>query len=345
LAQKTRHIAFIRLSAMGDVAMAVPVILAFMHHNPDVKITVVSRAFFKPIFLQIPQIHFVSVHTRHQHKGLWGIFRLYRELKALGVTEIADFHNVLRSKILRFLFAIRGHKTAFTDKGRLEKKQLTRLEQKTIAPLKQMTVRHIETLHNLGYTVPFDTLYHLPKEQLSPSVVEYTGRKEQLWIGIAPFAQHSSKVYPMDLLQEVVADLAKGPYRIFLLGGGRRESELLDALTPLGQNIKNMANKISFEHELELIANLDLMVSMDSGNAHLASLYGVKTITIWGATHPFAGFAPYGQPLDYCLTADRLQYPFLPTSIYGNKKVVGYEQAMRTITPQQILQKIYSIVS
>ena len=79
-----------------------------------------------------------------------------------------------------------------------------------------------------------------------------------------------------------------------------------------------------------------------SGNAHIAAMLGVKVITLWGATHPFAGFQPFNQPDDFCLTSDRKQYPFLPTSVYGNKKVAGYENAMRTILPSKVIEKINS---
>jgi len=88
---------------------------------------------------------------------------------------------------------------------------------------------------------------------------------------------------------------------------------------------------------LELISNLDVMLSMDSGNAHIAAMLGVKVITLWGATHPFAGFLPFNQPLETALVSDREKYPLLPTSVYGNKKVAGYEDAMRTISVESIL--------
>ena len=56
-----------------------------------------------------------------------------------------------------------------------------------------------------------------------------------------------------------------------------------------------MAGKYKFKEELALISNLDLMVSMDSSNGHLAAIYGVPIVTLWGVTHPFLGFAPFGQ--------------------------------------------------
>jgi ADP-heptose:LPS heptosyltransferase len=82
------------------------------------------------------------------------------------------------------------------------------------------------------------------------------------------------------------------------------------------------------------------MLSMDSGNAHIAAMLGVKTITLWGSTHPFLGFSPFYQPLENALVSDRNLYPKLPTSVYGNKKVEGYQDAMRTISPEKVIEKI-----
>ena len=69
---------------------------------------------------------------------------------------------------------------------------------------------------------------------------------------------------------------------------------------------------------------------------------GVKVITLWGATHPYAGFSPFNQPLENALVSDRNQFPKLPTSVYGNKKVEGYEDAMRTISPEKVVATIQS---
>ena len=106
------------------------------------------------------------------------------------------------------------------------------------------------------------------------------------------------------------------------------------------ENVLVLAGKTNLKEELAIISNLNIMLSMDSGNAHIAAMLGVKVLTLWGATHPFAGFQPFHQPDDFCLTSDRKQYPFLPTSVYGNKKVAGYENAMRTILPNTIIDKI-----
>lgn len=341
MGKKTKHIAVIRLSALGDVAMIVPVILAMMKQHPEVKITVVSRSFFKPIFESIPGINFLSVHTHHRHKGLVGLYRLYQDLKVLKIDKIADLHNVIRSKVIRNLFALSGKKVAFTDKGRLEKKELTRFKDKKFTPLKSMFERHAETFKQLGYAIDLSKPMFLNKMFIPLMDQEIFGDKKQNWIGIAPFAQYESKVYPEDLMKKVIAELAsKANNKVFLFGGGKKEIAKLKNYASINENIVVIAGKISFEHELILISNLDLMLSMDSGNAHLSAMFGVKTITLWGATHPFAGFAPYKQPTENCLVSDREKYPLLPISIYGNKNVAGYENVMRTIEPETVIYKI-----
>ena len=142
-------------------------------------------------------------------------------------------------------------------------------------------------------------------------------------------------------MQKVIDELASNTNnKIFLFGGGNKEIEILNSFANRKENVINVAGKIKLPQELDLISNLDVMLSMDSGNAHIAAMMGIKVITLWGATHPFAGFAPFNQSLENCLVSDREKYPKLPTSVYGNKKVAGYQDAMRTISVEKVLKKI-----
>ena len=333
----------IRLSAIGDVAMTVPVLRAFSLQYPQVKITVVSRPFFEPFFSNIPNVDFFSIDLKDRHKGFFGLLKLFFDLKKLNIDLVADLHNVLRSKVVRSLFKISGKKVAATDKGRKDKRELTKLAVKTISPTKSMFQRHVETFEQLGFSIDLTKAQLPEKVLLSEEIIAITGIKNQKWIGIAPFAQYESKVYPIDLMQEVIDGIAHNKEnKIFLFGGGEKEIQLLNQLQNQNENVIVLAGKLKFKQEIEVISNLDLMLSMDSGNAHIAAMLGIKVITLWGATHPYAGFKPFNQPDDFCLTSDRTQYSLLPTSIYGNKKVEGYEDVMRTILPEKIVFSIQS---
>ena len=342
--QKTPHILIIRLSAMGDVAMTVPVIRAFTEQHPEVTITVVSKSFFEPLFDGISNLSFVAAEVKGKHKGVIGLYRLYRELKKLGITHVADFHNVLRSKILRFFFSLSKTHVKFIDKGRAEKKALTTENNKVFKQLKTSHQRYADVLNDLGFKTSITNPKVLEKRTLSSSVIELVGQKKDSWIGIAPFAAFAGKVYPLSLMEEVIFGLSSKGFRLFLFGGGKQETTVLNSLEKKHKNTLSIAGKLSFEEELELIGSLDVMVSMDSGNAHLAATQQIKTITLWGVTHPFAGFAPFHQPSDYCILPDLKKYPKIPCSIYGNKVFDGYEKTMESISPNEVIEKVFSIL-
>lgn len=325
---------------MGDVAMVVPVIRGLVLQYPELKITVVSRSFFKPFFEAIPHVNFFGVDFTNRHKGFTGLFRLFLDLKKLNVDAVVDLHNVIRSKAIRKIFGVLGKKIVASNKEREGKNALTREENKIFKPVKTMFEIHAETFKKLGFEVDLSNPIFPPKKVLSTKTISLIGQNKQQLIGIAPFAQYESKVYPQDLMQKVIDELSNHNYKIVLFGGGNEEISILNQMKGDLKNVEVIAGKINLTEELSLISNLDIMLSMDSGNGHMAAMLGVKVITLWGATHPFAGFLPFNQSLKNAIISDRQKYPLLPTSVYGNKIVAGYQEAMRTILPEKVVEKI-----
>ncbi|WP_235841694.1 glycosyltransferase family 9 protein [Confluentibacter sediminis] len=335
----SKHILVIRLSAMGDVAMMVPVLRALTEQNPQLKITILTRAFFMPFFRELPNVSIFPAEVKGKHKGILGLFKLSKELKAIGFDAVADLHNVLRSNVLKFSFF--GKPVVQIDKGRAEKKALVSGE--IFQQLKTTHERYAEVFKTLGFTLDLKNPSFPKPKKLSSKVSEILGNKTTKWIGIAPFAAHESKMYPLDLMKQVINSLSKA-YKIILFGGGEKESSILNHFEYEFENVINISGKLTLDEELDIISNLDVMLSMDSGNAHLAAMLGVKVVTIWGVTHPFAGFAPFNQPEDHVLLADKNQFPKIPTSIYGNTYPKGYENAAGSISPKMIVNKIISVL-
>ncbi|WP_026451793.1 glycosyltransferase family 9 protein [Aequorivita capsosiphonis] len=346
-----KHILVIRLSAMGDVAMTVPVLRVFVQTFPEVKITVLSRPVFKPFFEGIPNLDFLEADVYGEHKRL-GLIKLAKKAKALGIDSVADLHNVIRSKIITRYLLFKWIKVATIDKGRADKKALVKKKSlpadtqgKSISPLKSTHQRYADVFEKLGYPLDLQKFTPPQRKRLTPKLLGLMGVEPKKLIGIAPFAAHSSKMYPLNLMGEVIRELDRtDKYRIFLFGGGKKEIEQLKKLENPFSNVTNVAGKLTFEEELALISNLDLMVSMDSGNGHMAAMLGIPVITLWGVTHPAAGFAPFNQPESNQLLADREKYPLIPTSIYGNKFPKTYEEAMKTITPETVVSKIKEVL-
>lgn len=340
------HLLVIRLSALGDVAMTVPVLKAFTLQYPEVRLTVLTRPFFKPLFKGLENTTVFEADLNDHHKGFYGLWRLYSELTKIEVDAVADLHNVLRTNILKKYFLLGDTAYVQIDKGRREKKELTRPKNKVFKPLKSTFERYADVFRKIGFDLQLEKA--LPQSRLPmPSIASLDlTRDTRKWIGIAPFAAFDGKMYPMEMMEKVVQTLNNtNRYKILLFGGGPLEKTALSDLSFAYENVANTAGTYSFEEELALISNLDVMLSMDSGNAHLAAMYGVPTITIWGVTHPYAGFYPFQQDEALALLADREQFPQIPTSVYGNKWPKGYEKAITTVKPSQIIEKIENLLA
>ena len=334
-----------RLSALGDVAMTVPVLCALTQQYPEIKITILTRDFYKPLFVQIPNVDVFVANVEGGHKGLYGLWKLFKTLKKLRFEAVADLHDVLRTNILKSYFRMGAIPFYQIDKGRAEKKALTKGNGKNLRPLMTTHERYARVFHEMGLPLDLSKVTLLSRQSLSEPALKLVGSRALKWIGVAPFAAFEGKRYPLSKIDEVIAGLERQEnLKIILFGGGRKETEQLDEVAERHSNCLNIAGKLSFTEELALISNLDLMLSMDSGNGHLAAMYGVPVVTIWGVTHPYAGFYPFRQDADYALMADRDRFPQIPTSVYGNKMPKGYEKAIASIPPETVVAKVLEIL-
>ena len=174
------------------------------------------------------------------------------------------------------------------------------------------------------------------EEEIKAESLKPQGEK---WIGIAPFAAHKGKIYPLEKMERVIELLLEREpnCRIFLFGGGAEERELLTQWESRHDRC-TCALLGSLYNELVLMSHLDTMVSMDSANMHLASLTGTRVVSVWGATHPFAGFMGWNQsPADAVQTT----LPCRPCSIFGNKPCLhGDYPCLNSITPEEIVERV-----
>ena len=331
-------IIILRFSAMGDVAMVASVLKEFSEQNPSTEIVMVSREAFKPFFDGIPNLIFHSIQPKTTHKGVAGLYKLYKELRKYKPTALADLHDNLRSRILSTFFRLSGTKIKRIDKGRAEKKALTRSTNKIFKPLRQTVERYADVFRQLNFKIELS--HKLIKNQKAlPAKAVYLFKDHSIKkIGIAPFAQHLYKVYPLGKMEEVIAYLSKIGYQLLIFGGGKAEQEIAENWSLTYANTHNLIGNFTLSEELDLISNLDLMLSMDSSGMHMASLMGIEVVSVWGPTHPYAGFLGYGQLENDCIQID---HPNRPNSIYGNKPCMcGVESCMGLIDPETIVNKI-----
>ncbi len=325
---------------MGDVAMIAPVLRQASIQNPDVEFSIATRAFFTPFFNGIEGVRVIASDIDKRYRGIGGIFKLYRDIRHEGPFDyLIDLHDVLRTRFLRVLFRFSGSHVFRIDKGRKEKKALTRKKNKKFAQLKTTIDRYADTFRKAGIKLDLD--YHPPRTQseIPDSIRAIFPEKKGKWIGIAPFAKHKGKIYPIDQMESVIATLSKEEnLSIFLFGGGKEERTITERWATLYPHTFSVIGKISLQEEINLISNLDCMVSMDSSAMHMASLSGTRVVSIWGATHPYAGFLGFGQNTE---DAVGLLLDCRPCSVYGNKPCYkGTWECLTLLSPQQIIDKI-----
>ena len=320
----TRILAY-RFSAFGDVAMTAPVFREFLEQNPQVEIIMVSRSNFENLFADIPNVIFKGINL-DDYKGFFGLNRLANELiKEFRPDLIANLHDVIRTKILDKIYRRKGFKVFKINKGKEEKEHLTDIWNLNKVQLKKTTERYADVFREMGFNV---VLSH----RLRPTSTSKSG------IGFAPFAQHKGKMLPLEKSYELVRILAQ-KHKIYFFGGGKQETETLERWEREIPNTESLSGKLSLKEELNKISELELMISMDSANMHLASLMGTRCISIWGSTHPYAGFLGFGQNEEDVVQVKDLTCR--PCSVFGDKECYRGDWAcLEELNLQKIIQKI-----
>lgn len=334
-----------RFSALGDVAMTVPVLYSACRCYPDVQFTMVTRRSMTSIFINPPENLTVIGADLEKYSGPQGLYRLFRQLREqVHFDGFIDLHEVLRSKLIALYCRLHGIPVATINKGRKGKRALTRRHNKVLLPLTSTRARYRQAFHRIGLPVDnrFEGLYG-PGGKADPQIfaqISAPKAEGERWVGIAPFAKHVGKIYPPAMMEQVVKTIsAIDGVRIFLFGGGGEEAAVLDTWAQQYPGVTSLAGKrYGFPVELALVSHLDVMVTMDSANMHLASLVLTPVVSIWGATHPYCGFKGWRQKED-----DIVQLPMTcrPCSVFGNKPCFrGDYHCLRGISPQVVAEHI-----
>ena len=331
---------------MGDVAMTVPVVFALAHQYPKLRISVLSQPFARAFFQNLPDnVEFMEADLKNEYKGIHGLNKLYRRLLAKHPTHVADFHNVLRTRYLRFRFNFDRFKTAHIDKHKLGKRKLCRKNNKSFVQQPTSFQNYMDVLEQLGYPIQpdFKSIFTNGGNDIQtlPNIIGVKNEGET-WLGIAPFAAHEGKMYPLEKMEETVRLLTveHQHLRIFLFGGGSQEKEILNSWATKYKGCLCASSVLhGLSEELILMSHLDAMISMDSANMHLASLVGTRVVSIWGATHPYCGFLGWKQSSDDAVQNNQLSCR--PCSVFGNKPCHrGDFACMNTIEPADIVSRL-----
>jgi ADP-heptose:LPS heptosyltransferase len=320
---------------MGDVAMSVQAVRNILDNNPNAQITLVTRPAFTVFFGNHERLKFHNIDLKGYHKGLIGLRRLYTELQKENFDFFLDWHNVLRSKIICAFFKFSKTQVFVINKDRKTKEAI--VNKKSPLQLQKHSIqRYLDVALSASLRIENNFRFILP-----------TGsEKKQNVIGIAPFAAHNSKEWGLENIEKLIQGLENQQTEILLFGGGEKEVLELAKLEQKYPFCKSVAGQYKLNKELEVMSSCSIFIAMDSGNMHLASLVGVPTISLWFSTHPYLGFAPWGNE-ENCLQPSEKELPCRPASVFGKIKTEAQQnctdKAKKLITPEMVLLKIREI--
>ena len=348
--RKPKNVLVARFSALGDVAMTIPVIYSACRCNPDIRFVFITKPLTQSLFINAPEnLVVLGIDFKTKYKGFGGLIKLFKDLrKEYHIDAYADLHNVLRSQIIGGLCRIYGIPSKSLNKGKADKHALTRKNNKKMQQLITSRARYREVFMSMGLPLEecFISLFGTEKGN-TENFADITSPKQdgEQWIGIAPFAMHKGKIYPINLMEQVVEEVSKWDNtKVFLFGGGEEERKVFASWVEKYPSVVSLAEKRhGFPVELALMSHLDVMVSMDSGNMHLASVVKTPVVSVWGATHPYCGFSGWKQPEENTI---QLPMECRPCSVFGNKPCYrGDYQCLSGIPPKMIVDKIVNVLN
>lgn len=333
----TSALLVIRLSALGDVAMVIPVVGSLARTYPDRQIKVLTLSRFTSLFDHLPRNVQVLSVKRNEIKTLYGMVRLLRLIDREDIGMVADMHNVLRSWMIDFYCMLQGKRVSVLNKGRFDRFCLLRLHRRS--PQKPYIKRYEQVFQRLGFQFTLSFRYAIPNAS------DFVNRKDgQVIVGIAPFARYANKTYPLVQMETVVRLLSERKnFRVLLFSGAGKEKQTVRYWADKYNHVEAIGEKYRLDEEVAIMSQLNLMITMDSANMHLASLCGTRVISIWGATSPLCGFIGWNQREgDAVVSGCDCQ----PCTIAGGKTCrYGDFHCLTAISPQAIVEKVISITN
>ena len=332
-------------SSVSNVACIVPQLYGLSQKYPEHEFSVLSRNFLEPLFSSIPRVRFIGADIRNEDAGVAGAFKIYNRLSNRGYDVVIDMQNHWRSRLIASMLKAKGTRSYAISEERRASNTLISKGAMASMPMKSIFVRQAEVFAKAGL-VTDDSFVKLPSvpEEKKRLVFDMYGEKHGTWIGVAPLSSSLGKVLPFKKMKTIISHFDSRPdTTVFLFGAGEFEKEMLSDWQSMYNNVHAVYTRLKLEEELALMAELDVMLSIDSANVHLASLMGVPVVSLWGQTHPYCGFVGWKQPLENCIGVDM---PCRPCSLRGDSECrYGDFRCMGAVEENMVIEKMEECIA
>jgi lipopolysaccharide heptosyltransferase II len=292
-----KRILIIRLSALGDTALTLPLAAAIRSRIPDAKIGWVVGSLGGPLVEDSPDVD--RVHVMRRGVGRFReTRRIAREIRAEGYDVSLDVQGLTKSAIIPVLARI--HRRIGFAKGLVEGRELSRaLATEIVRPPEDVTHIIARQLHMgaaLGPEMPDDFPANLPVD--SPSLKRTKEWRDANAAGgrllvFGMGAGWPTKIIPAETLSALAAAADASGWRCVLLWGPA-ERELLDHWRKIFGKHAVLAPDTNVREMVALLSLAERYAGPDSASLHIAALLGKPTFSWFGASDP-ARVAPRGK--------------------------------------------------
>lgn len=330
-----KRILAIKFSSIGDIVLTMSPLKTIKSIFPSAKIDFLTLIDFAPILEGNKYIDRIIPFDRNA-----GFVKLIKTGKWINNSDydlVIDFHNSLRSKIIRFI--IRNIPKRYLKKPRWKRLLLFKFRKNIFpADFSQLKLLHQpikEWMNDKKYPLPELFISEIEKKQAETMLKRNSVKKP--YITIIPGAAWPQKTWLIDNYCKLLTDLKNQENADFVILGGKNDN-ICNEIAKCDPTIINLQGKISLREAMSIIVNSKYVIGADTGLVHAAEALGKRVVAILGPTSCETGA---GVNREDSITIENNDIWCRPCSQAGKRKCYRDEQyCMTTITPKIVLSKI-----
>lgn len=288
---KVEKVLIIKLWAIGDSILTLPMIHAIKKKYPNVEIDILCHKSNKIVYENNKEINRLIMFSENINEmKLSEIINLFKKYNVCIDTE--PFLNL--SSMIAFYSA----KKRVGFKNRLR----WMFYNKTVdnSPRNHALEKYLEMAKYLGALgekklIKLD--YGESAKKKAEKILKEAGiKKDEALIGLFAGVGNSVKArqWPKENFKQLAEKIVDEKKVKVILFGTKEDKELNEFIKNKNKNIIDLTGKANLEETFALIERINTFVSNDTGPMHIAAAQGVKTIAIFGPSSPVL-WAPYGK--------------------------------------------------
>lgn len=308
---------------LGDMVMSVGFIHQLQQLYPGASISVIAKKGINDLLHFFPPFEHQFVFSKDKYQGLKGLWRFGKQIHK---TEQFDLFFCLPDS---FSSAFMGLATGANKRVGFKKEMRSLMMTHTFTKP--------ESLHRVDEYLALLELF-TGRKASTPNVMLHHSFKKKDHIVVNINSEASSRRLTVSKAVEELSLLRKSTNVPVILIGAPKEKPFVDEV--LGKledqaNIENAAGKTNLLQLAELLASAQLMLTTDSGPAHLANALGTYTIVLFGAGNE-ANTSPYNKSL---LTTIRLGKLSCEPCVKNVCKLYEVPQCLQQLDMNKVVSK------